>query len=800
MNAEVEFCLLGPLVVRRNSMVVSVPQGKQRTVLAALLMNAGRAVSIDDLTETLWAGAPPPSAKVTTQNYVMRLRRALGTAGSLISTQPHGYLIRVDTSELDLQQFEAHLATAHEAARDSSWQAVAAEARAALALWRGEPLADIDSELLRTREAPRLAEMRLQALETCIDADLHLGRHAEVITELQRLTADHPLREQLHGLLMLALYKENRQAEALAAYRQARQVLVEELGTEPGAALQKLHQQILSADPALADPGPAPPARPTASPAIPRQLPPGVGHFTGRTRELATLTELLDTSEKKETPGMVVISAIGGTAGVGKTALALHWAHRVAHRFPDGHLYINLRGFDPSGNPTTPAEVIRGFLDSLGVAPERIPAIPDALAGMYRSLVADKRMLIMLDNARDERQVRPLLPASPHSLVVVTSRSQLAGLAATDGARLLSLNVLTHGEAVELLTARIGPSAAAEPEAIAEIATRCAGLPLALAVAAARAAEQPGFAIATLAAELGDAVRRLDALDTGDAPASVRAVFSWSYRQLGTEAARMNRLLGLHPGPDIEPYAAAALTGAQLQQARRVLDVLARANLIQPAAPGRYGMHDLLQAYARELSANLDSQEDQHAALTRLFDHYLYTAATAMDTLFPAGRHIRPRIPRPDTPVPPLPDPAAARQWVDGERAALVAAAAHTAAHGWPGHATRLAATLASYLLRGGHFPEAVTVFGHALSAARRTADRAAEATALNLIGNVGLEQGRFQEASDHYRQSLALCRAAGDRAGEARVLGNMGIAEMNWAAASKPPAISRKLSPSTAR
>jgi len=300
-------------------------------------------------------------------------------------------------------------------------------------------------------------------------------------------------------------------------------------------------------------------------------------------------------------------------------------------------------------------------------------------------------------------------------------------------------------------------------------------------VAAELAASRPAASLAGLTGELADLRTRLDLLGAGGDPRTqVRAVFSWSYQQLSIEAARAFRLVGLHPGPDLEPYAAAALTGAALPLARQALEVLARAHLISLAAPGRYGMHDLLRAYARELSATVDGAQEQHAALTRLFDHYLHTTAAAMDILFPAERHRRPRIPRPDTSVRPLPDPAAARQWLDGERPTLVAAAVHTAAHGWPGHASRLAAALSSYLLRGGYIPEAVTVFSHALGAARHTSDRAAEATALSLIGNADMEQGRFQQAADHYRQALALFRASGDRAGEARVLSNMGIAGTN--------------------
>jgi DNA-binding SARP family transcriptional activator len=317
--AQIEFCLLGPLTVRRGGVAVTVPQGKQRVILAMLLLNANQIVRLDELAETLWVAGPPPSGPVAVQNYLMRLRNTLGDAGrDRIITRPHGYLIRVTASELDVTRFEALLGAAREAARDGSWDQAATHARAALELWRGEPLADVDSETLSAREVPRLAELRLQAQETRIDADLHLGRHTDVITELRQLAGAHPLRERLHAQLMLAFYRDGRQAEALAAYQAAREILVAELGTEPGTELRRVHQQILTGDPALAASEPAQPVAGSAGPAVPQELPARVRHFTGRAGELATLTGLLDQAGD-ETPGTLVITAIGGTAGVGKT-------------------------------------------------------------------------------------------------------------------------------------------------------------------------------------------------------------------------------------------------------------------------------------------------------------------------------------------------------------------------------------------------------------------------------------------------------------------------------------------------
>ena len=773
-----EFWLLGPLVVRRDGATVPVSQGKQRVVLATLMLNANRVVPVDELAEALWGPMPPASARVTVQNYVKRLRLTIEDADrSRISTRPRGYLMRVDDGELDISRFETLTASACSAAREGSWSRAAANARAGLALWRGEPLADVESEVLAAQEVPRLTEIRLQALELRLKAQLYLGDHVKVIPDLQRLTTDHPLREHLHGLLMLALYRHGRQAEALATYQAARRALVDELGTEPGYELRELHQRILAADPVLTVRADGPPATLESVPAIPWELPGAVPHFVGRERELAALTGLLEKAGEKP-PGTVVISAIGGTAGVGKTALALHWAHQVAGRFPDGQLYVNLRGYDP-GQPMPATDALAAFLRSLGVPGQDIPPEEDERAARYRSLLAGKRMLVILDNAGSADQVRPLLPGTLGCIVLVTSRDTLAGLVARDGATRLDLGVLPRQDAVALLQKLIGARADAEPETAAELAAQCCRLPLALRVAAELAASRPAALLADLAGELADLRTRLDLLTAGGDPRTqVRAVFSWSYRQLDADSARAFRLLGLHPGPDIEPYAAAALTGATIQQARQALDVLARAHLIQLAGPGRHGMHDLLRGYARELSAAPDTETEQHAALTRLFDHYLRSAAAAMDTLFPAERHRRPRIPQPATPVPSLADPAAARDWLDAERATLVAVAGHTAVRDWPGHTTQLATTISRHLHYGGHLSEAITIFSHSLDAARRTGDRAAEATALTQIGDVDGQQGRLQQAGDHYRQALALFRAAGDRTGEARVLGSLGITE----------------------
>jgi DNA-binding SARP family transcriptional activator/Tfp pilus assembly protein PilF len=790
MAADIEFCLLGPLLVRDGGVVVPLTSQKQRAVLAAMLLNAGRVVSLDELAEVLWGASPPPSARVTIQNHVMRLRKALGdAAGSRISTQPRGYLVHVDSGQLDVSRFEAHLVAARTAARNSDWVAAAAEAKAGLALWRGDPLADVESESLATREVPRLSELRLQMLQMRIDADLHLGRHAEVITELRQLTGVHPLREHLHGLLMLALYRDGQQAEALAAYQRARQILADELGAEPGSGLRTLHHQILNADQILDKQEPPPDTASTANTAntasmvkaaVPRELPTGVRIFTGRSDEVGQLTRLLDEFDE-ESAGTLVISAIGGAAGVGKTALAVHWAHQVADRFPDGQLYVNLRGYDP-GEPMSAGDALARFLRSLGVPGQDVPAEEDERAARYRSILAGKRMLLVLDNAGSVEQVRPLLPGSPACVVVVTSRDALTGLVIRDGATRLDLDLLPLDDAVSLLRSLIGSRVDADPDAATRLAVQCCRLPLALRVAAELAAGRPDAPLAALVAELGDLQKRLSLLDAdGDRHTAVRTVFSWSYWQLDAETARMFRLLGLHPGLDFDRYAAAALAGTTLTQAGQALQRLAHAHLIHPAAPDRYGMHDLLRAYARELTAAHDDDREQRAALTRLLDYYLHTAAGAVHVLFAIDRQLRPHVPAPASPVPPLTDSAAARGWLERERAALVTVAVHAAQGGWPGHVTRLSTILVHYLDTSDYHCEGLTIHGLAHQAARQMGDRAAEAAALIALGRIDLSQGRHQQAFGRFQEARDLYREVDDRAGQANAVNNLGMVVLQY-------------------
>jgi tetratricopeptide (TPR) repeat protein/transcriptional regulator with XRE-family HTH domain len=510
---------------------------------------------------------------------------------------------------------------------------------------------------------------------------------------------------------------------------------------------------------------------PAAAPmVVPRELPADVVGFTGRKAELAELDWLLpETTE--DSMGPVVISALSGTAGVGKTALAVRWAHRMAGSFPDGQLYVNLRGYDPD-QPVSAGEALAWFLGALGV-PD-IPPGEAERAARFRSLVAGRRLLVVLDNAASVEQVRPLLPgAGP--MVVVTSRDALAGLVARDGAQRLDLDLLPAADAVELLRSLIGARAHADAAAVSALAELCARLPLALRVAAELAVSRPGTPLAELVAELAAAKDRLELLDAGGDPrGAVASVFSWSYRHLAADAARMFRLLGLHPGPDFDRYAAAALAGVDVAEAGRLLSGLARAHLIQLVNPGRYGMHDLLRAYAAHLATTHDTDEDRHAGLTGLFAYYLAACATAMDSLAPARGKYRPDPPPARVPVPDFADLGTARAWLDTELATLTGVAAHAASHGWPGHTIRLAATILFYLY-GGHNVEGLTICGHALSAARSCGDRATQAHALTSLGNFQFNLGRHEEAIGCHEQALALALEIGDQLAQARALNNLG-------------------------
>ena len=495
-------------------------------------------------------------------------------------------------------------------------------------------------------------------------------------------------------------------------------------------------------------PGTAGPA-----PAIPAQLPMDAYGFTGRLAQLDALDAVVAAAD--EQPTALLISAIGGTAGIGKTALAVHWAHRVADRFPDGQLYVNMRAFAPTGVPVAPHEAVRGFLEALGVPPSRIPAGPDAQVALYRSQLAAKRVLVVLDNALDAEQVRPLLPGAPGCAVVVTSRNQLTSLVAAEGAHPVSLDVLAPGEARQLFIRRIGPvRVAAEPEAVDALAAACCGLPLALTIVAARAVIQPGRSLATLAAELADTRDGLDGLSAGDATTDVRAVFSWSYRAVTPAAARLFRLLGLHRAADIGVDAAAGLAGLVPAEARPLLAELARAHLVSEHTPGRFTFHDLLRAYAGELARHTDPDEGRRAAVQRLLDHYVHRAGAA-------ARQLEPGLDSGGGVEPGGRDTALA--WFATEHAALLAAVDQATASGRDAHTVQLAQSLYSFLEQRGHWHDLVRVQSAAIEAAHRLGEPATESRAYRNLASADIRLGRFDEARGHLREAIDLAARAGD-------------------------------------
>ena len=593
-----EFGLLGTVRALSWGVPIDVGPRKQRLVLAVLLLAVNRFVATTSLIRACWFDDPPPTANRVVHAHVSRLRSALSAAGGAedgISLAGHGagYVFTCDPVRVDVHRFRKLVGQARASTADEEKAALLVEA---LDLWRGAPLDDVATDETRDRLCGGLVESRLAAMQDRWDAQLRLGRHLAILDELVANAAEHPRQQRITGQLMLALYRAGRATDALEVYRTHRQRMAVEFDVDPGTELRRLEVAILRADPALDPPDPAaPPDRPSAAVPIPAQLPPDVPGFVGRGAQLAELDAA---------GGTVVIS---GTAGVGKTALAVHWAHRARERFPDGQLYVNLRGFDPAGRAMSPAEAIRGLLDTLGVPPDRIPAGLEAQTAHYRSLLTGKRILVLLDNAHDADEIRPLLPATPTAMTVVTSRNQLNSLLAVEGAHPLTLDVLSPVGAYDLLARRIGAQrTAAEPEAVQAIIAACARLPLALSIAAARA-RQSGFALAALAAELGPAGRPLDVLDAGDPTSDLRAVFSWSVDAVTPPAARLFRLLGRHLDPDIGPdigaAAAASLAGHPVPVTRRLLTELSRASLLVEHAPGRYTCHDLLRVYAVDLTA-----------------------------------------------------------------------------------------------------------------------------------------------------------------------------------------------------
>jgi DNA-binding SARP family transcriptional activator len=757
--------LLGPVDVMAGGGPRAVSGLRRKAVLATLALHDGEPVSTGRLVDVVWGEAAPPTALNTLQSHVSHLRGVLGCKAAILA-RPPGYVLELGDEGTDVRRAERLLRQGRQSADPVRG---ARDLREALALWRGRPLADVAGLAWLEEQAGRLDLLGEHVRRALSEARLAAGEHAQLVPDLEQMVADHPLDEQIHTQLMLALYRGGRQADALAAYQRLRRTLDEELGIEPSQSLRDLELAVLRQDSSLDAPPPAVtmlPGGPVAQVApVPAQLPPAVAAFAGRAAELADLDALLPPAAPNGSApdASVVVSAITGTAGVGKTALAVHWAHRVREQFPDGQLYVDLCGFGRCGQALDPGQALRGFLDAFAVPPERIPADLDAQVGLYRSLLAGKRVLVLLDNARDAEQVRRLLPGSPGCLALVTSRDRLAGLVAAEGAYPVGLDLLTAREARALLSRRLGPDrVAGEPQAASEIIERCARLPLALTVAAARAATRPAFTLADTAAELRQATSILDPFGGGDLATDVRAVFSWSYHALSPDAARLFRLLGLYPGPDIAAAAAASLAGTGSQRARVLLAELARAHLLTEHSPGRYALHDLLRAYATELTQADDSDDARHAAVARVLDHCLHTAYAAARLIEPYFAPVDPAPPRPGAIVG---EPAAAEDaldWFAAERATLLAAVRLAAGAGFTAHSWQLAWAVTTFLLRRGLWNDQVSACRAALHAARRHGDAVGEAHALLLLALGYARSGRFHDAAPYFRHALWLLETTG--------------------------------------
>ncbi|MFJ5075954.1 AfsR/SARP family transcriptional regulator [Streptomyces sp. NPDC088553] len=770
------FTVLGPVEVQAPGPDSPGLAPRHRAVLAYLLLHAGVVISADRLVDAMWGPLPPDSARAQIQTTIAAIRRMLRASGAddMLASRPAGYVITPEPGQLDLQEFTGLIAKAPAGSdgkadtADSADTAETAETadriRAALALWRGEPLADLTAHYVPAARA-RLNGQRLTAVERLAELELSLGRHDDLIDELAAHLAANPLRERLCCRLMLALHRAGRQPEALRVARDFRTALAEEQGLDPGHAFTRLEQDILRDAPDLRAPASAP-ARPQGGNFLPYDVP----DFTGRDGELDGLTRRLTGNSG----AVVTISAIDGMAGVGKTTLAVHAGHRLAEQFPDGQLFVDLQAHTAGQTPLDAGAALEVLLGQLGVPAKHIPASVADRAALWRSELSGRRVLAVLDNALGTDQIRPLLPgASSRALILITSRRRLTDL---DGAHALSMDVLPAADAVELFESIVGERATAEPLAVLDVLQLCGFLPLAVRIAAARLHHRRSWTVAYLADRLRDQRRRLAELATSER--GVAAAFTLSYEQLAPDQQRMFRLLGLQPGRDIGPDAAAALAGLPFDQAETLLEDLLDAHVLIQLTPGRYTFHDLLREHALATAAAEEPPQARHEAVDRLVHHYLHTASAAVDHLYPEGRNRRPRIPAPDAPTPaPTPrDGAEAIAWLDVERANLMAVGQYPAEHDGRPHTSQLAATLHRYLLGHAHQADALTLHGLALGASRRSGDTTAEARTLIDVGEVHFWwHGAYERAAEHYRHALGLARECGDRIAAARALQNLG-------------------------
>ncbi|QNS05655.1 AfsR/SARP family transcriptional regulator [Streptomyces xanthii] len=749
------FSVLGPVRAWRGGEQLATGSPQQRALLAALLLREGRTATAGELIDAVWGDESPQQALAALRTYASRLRKILDP-GVLVS-ESGGYAIRsLSGDALDLTAAESLWTDAEKARHAGDLCQARALLSKALGLWDGEPLANVPGPYAETQRT-RLEEWRLQLLEARLDMDLEQGCHAEAVSELTALTAAHPLRERLRELLMLALYRSGRQAEALAVYADTRRLLADELGVDPRPGLAELQQRILNADPSLAEPS-APAAEPAATPVRPAQLPATVPDFTGRASFVDELSEVLSSAHSETGTGSVMaVSAVAGIGGVGKTTLAVHVAHASRAAFPDGQLYVDLQG--AGARAAEPETVLGSFLRALGTADSAIPDSLEERAALYRSTLDGRRVLVLLDNARDAAQVRPLLPGTEGCAALITGRVRMVDLA---GAHLVDLDVMSPDEALLLFTRIVGEErVASEREAALDVVAACGFLPLAIRIAASRLAARRTWTVSVLAAKLADERRRLDELQAGDL--AVKATFELGYGQLEPAQARAFRLLGLADGPDISLAAAAAALNLDQDETEDLLESLVDTSLLESAAPGRYRYHDLVRLYARACAERDElPPEEREAAMSRLLDFYLATAAGVYAIERPGDRlvdHLEPT----SHPGITFTGSREAQDWLYAEANCLIACVRQSAV----GPRLRRSVDLlwaAKDLAESGANSRAYEIAATAVrDAARDSGDTRAEARARTTLTNVLLIAGRFDEAEEEARLAMQLAAEAGD-------------------------------------
>ncbi|MFB9415066.1 AfsR/SARP family transcriptional regulator [Dactylosporangium matsuzakiense] len=774
--------LLGPVDVTVGDEVRALPGRRRKAMLAVLGLHRGAVVGVDRLVGLVWDDEDSVVLANTVQQHVSGLRTVLGDRLA-IEARPPGYLLHTET---DLALVDEHVRAGRAADRP---EVAAGHFRAALELWRGPALADLTALSWLRGQGERLDQLRRDIRLDLVDARLRLGEHDRLVPDLEALAAEHPFDERIHGQLMAALEAAGRPSDALAVYDRLQGALDRELGLRPRVELRSRRAALLAEQQAPARPPAGQTAR-TPVPAAkraPAQLPVTVRGFAGRAAELESLDQLVNadvapggggvtrggvTREGPATAGGEAragrVAVISGTAGVGKTALTLHWAHRAAPEFPDGQLYVNLRGFDPGGAAVGAGPALAVLLEALGVPAGAVPANEAERVELYRSITAGRRLLVVLDNARDAGQVRPLLPGPGPALALVTSRERLV---LTSEQHSIGLDLMTADEAHDLLRRRLGESRlAAEPGAAEDLVARCAHLPLAMGVVAAQAMARPLVSLAELAGELRDAARRWEVLDGGDAVSDVRAVLSWSYRALPPPAARMFRLLGAHPGPALDTAAAASLAGVAPGPAAELLADLCRASLLTEPEPGRFTHHDLLRGYCRELAAH----EGADGAERRILDHYLHTALAAAIAITPSWQPVTPPPPAPAVTPADVAKPADAQAWLIAELPALLAAIDTAAAAGLDGHAWMLAWALTDLVERQGRWDEWQAAHTAGLRAAERLRDGPAIAHLHRGLGRLRMWQEQYADSLWYFEQARERFVALGDRHGESRTEHNL--------------------------